>query len=342
MQYRLSTLLLIFFVVAASLSAFGLWGTWSAGVICFAALRLNRASTRGEGIVQSACILGAGFLFCGPVFLFGTVARNALRREWNWMSLHELYYAVDGYSAANKHYPPAQVTDKDGKPLRSWQVELLPYLSCDDLYQRMSQEEPWNSPHNARVLDVDVAAYVRPDANHGDDDHSTNYLAIIGPGTIWRAGGSLAEADIAENRSNTIIAVESADSGTHWAEPVAITVDEVLANMKNRSGSRIAAHDPYVVFALTADGQIHFLPTRMSLSSWRKILEGKADLAHDAIETNADAPDAVDVRVAENRSQPGDDVFVLSVVVWLFAAAWLFHRAMKSRKVTLPASAEAR
>jgi hypothetical protein len=342
MQYRLSTLLLIFFVVAASLAAFGVWGIWSAGLLCFAALRLNRASTLGGGIVQSACILGVGFLFCGPVFLMGTAARDALRREWNWMSLHELYYAIADYSAANKHYPPTYVADTDGKPLRSWQAELLPYLNRDDLYQQMRKDEPWNSPHNARLFDVDIAAYVRPDAKHADDDHSTNYLAIIGPGTIWRADGALAEADIAENRSNTIIAIETADSGKHWAEPVAIAVDEVLKNMKSGAGPRIAARDRNVVFVLTADGQIHFLPTKMSLNSWRKVLEGKADLAHEAIEANADAPDAVDVRVAGNRPQPGNTAFVLSVVVWLLSAAWLCYRAVKSRKVIPSASADTR
>ena len=41
---------------------------------------------------------------------------------------------------------------------------------------------------------------------------------------------------IAERSIKYDIAVEIADSGKHWAEPFALTVDEVLENMRTGKG----------------------------------------------------------------------------------------------------------
>src|SRR5262245_36550552 len=44
-------------------------------------------------------------------------------------------------------FPPAAI-HKEGKPLLSWRVALLPILGQKALYEKFRLEEPWDSPHN--------------------------------------------------------------------------------------------------------------------------------------------------------------------------------------------------
>jgi hypothetical protein len=333
MQYRLSTLFLIFFVVTASLAAFGLWGLWAAGVVCFAAYILNHAPTLRRGITSSLLILVIGLLCCGPLFFVALAARSALDREWYFGSLCRMRIAVQAYTEKNGHFPPAYLSDKNGRRLRSWLVELLPYLECETIYRQMNKDEPWNSPHNTQVLAQRIHAFTNPVQHPAADDYSTNYVAIIGPGTIWKAEGAKTDSDLPNGRANTIVAVETADSEKHWAEPFALTVDEVLENMRTGKGVRISTYDSSAVFVMTADGEIHILPTKLPLSFWRQILEGTANLDAYYSQVDPNAPDMFDVCVGRNRPKPGTVAFILSGFVWLSSAAWLFRGAVKSRKV---------
>ena len=40
-----------------------------------------------------------------------------------------------------------------GKPLLSWRVHLLPFLEENELYEQFKLDEPWDSPHNIKLLD---------------------------------------------------------------------------------------------------------------------------------------------------------------------------------------------
>ena len=48
---------------------------------------------------------------------------------------------------------PDAVRGKDGAPLYSWRVALLPYMEEDPLYRKFHRDEPWDSPHNRTLLD---------------------------------------------------------------------------------------------------------------------------------------------------------------------------------------------
>ena len=56
--------------------------------------------------------------------------------------------AMWNFESANKHLPPAAICDKNGKPLLSWRVAILPYLDENKLYKQFHLDEPWDSPHN--------------------------------------------------------------------------------------------------------------------------------------------------------------------------------------------------
>ena len=56
------------------------------------------------------------------------------------------------YHDVNNRFP-ADVLSKDGKPLLSWRVAILPQLGHQALYTEFHQDEPWDSPHNKALLE---------------------------------------------------------------------------------------------------------------------------------------------------------------------------------------------
>ena len=77
------------------------------------------------------------------------------------------------------------------------------------------------------------------------------------------------------NPSLTVMAVECVDSDKHWAEPYALTAEEVLERMKTGKGMRIGSAHPAVILVLFADGSVHPLRADMPISLWRKLLMGE-------------------------------------------------------------------
>ena len=59
-------------------------------------------------------------------------------------------------------FPPAYTTSKDGKPLLSWRVLILPYLEQEALYKEFHLDEPWDSPHNRTLIARMPAVYRCP------------------------------------------------------------------------------------------------------------------------------------------------------------------------------------
>lgn len=78
------------------------------------------------------------------------------------------------YHDVNKTLPPA-VHSKDGKPLLSWRVLVLPYIEEDKLYREFHLDEPWDSPHNKKLLSRMPAVLRSPLSNIADQGR-TVYL----------------------------------------------------------------------------------------------------------------------------------------------------------------------
>jgi RNA polymerase sigma factor (sigma-70 family) len=78
------------------------------------------------------------------------------------LNLKKLALAMHNYSDVYGHMPPPALTDKDGKALLSWRVELLPFLDQNELYQQFHREEPWDSPHNKKLLSKMPTVFAPP------------------------------------------------------------------------------------------------------------------------------------------------------------------------------------
>lgn len=276
-------------------------------------------------------------IICPGYFVLdgGFASREVAYRAVCSNQLKQIGLALQNYHDTHKHFPPANVCDKDGNPLFSWQVELMPELDHESGYGKLNKDEPWDSPQNARVLSkLEIYQFVCPKAKKSEKNHSSNYIAIIGPGTIWRKEEPVSKKDLKTAPSLTVAAIECVNSDKHWAEPYTLTVEEALERMKTGEGMRISTAHPHMINVLFADGHVQSLSVDMPISVWRKLLMGEVTSANELDRGGSDDPDdpsPVNLSVYKSPPKPGEGAFALSIVVWLISLALLFYRAWDSR-----------
>jgi prepilin-type processing-associated H-X9-DG protein len=343
MQFQLSTLFLVIFMVAASLALLGYcedqdFAVFLGFVLLFfnatvllAAVCVNRTRHLSLGVPSAMLILFFGVICSGLLLPAYSKAGNAAHRAMCVNNLKQIGLGLHNYHDAYGRFPPACIRDKHATPLYSWRVDFLPMFEYANIYDSLNRDEPRNSPQNAKVLNKSLPELIcRSDNNW--KDQSTNYVAIIGPGTAWRADGQVKLSDLPDRGSHTVAVVEVFDSGVHWAEPRDLTVDEALEGLRTGKGLRISSAHPGVINVLFADGTVRSLPSKMPISVWAKLFAGEIqDLDNIDRYIDASAPDMVDVSVYGSPRTPGKWLLILSIAVWLFSVVLLFRRAIKSR-----------
>lgn len=154
--------------------------------------------------------------------------REAANRSSSMNNMKMLGLALHNYEASNGRFPPAVVTDKDGKPLYSWRVLILPYIEQDAVYRAWKLDEPWDSPNNRRLSEVVIKAFCEPTEPPGN---STHYRVFHGNGAVFnvaKAGKTMAGgtriSEILDGTSNTIMIAQTRDA-VPWAAPDEISYD---------------------------------------------------------------------------------------------------------------------
>src|SRR5947209_3963892 len=66
------------------------------------------------------------------------------------------------HDARHNCFPPAAVFGKDGTPLLSWRVLLLPFIERQDLFDEFRLDEPWDGPHNLPLVIKMPGLYAAP------------------------------------------------------------------------------------------------------------------------------------------------------------------------------------
>src|SRR5262249_33685587 len=138
--------------------------------------------------------------------------------------------------------PPPAICSKDGKPLLSWRVAILPFIEQKALYDQFKLDEPWDSPPNLKLLDKMPKIYAPVGGVKTKAPHSTFYQAIVGPGAAWElrprpnaglfnAEGMRFPADFRDGTSNTILVVEGREA-VPWTKPEDVRYDPKKAPPK--------------------------------------------------------------------------------------------------------------
>jgi hypothetical protein len=152
--------------------------------------------------------------------------RQASARIQSGNNLKQIGLALHSYHDVNQTLPSPAIYSKDGKPLLSWRVAILPYLEQEDLYKQFKLDEPWDSPHNKALLSRMPKVYVHPMQDLVREPHATHYQVFVGKREhavrpIFTEGGpglTLAAITNADGCSQTWLAVEAAD-GIPWTKP---------------------------------------------------------------------------------------------------------------------------
>jgi hypothetical protein len=164
--------------------------------------------------------------------------------------LRKVYEAMEAYERKNHHLPAPAIYGKNGAPLLSWRVTLLPYLGEEQLYAKFKLDEPWDSPGNAKLADEIPMVYL---PLNGVNKASTHLQAFVGPGTLFEGRSGIRWDDVPDGRDKTILLVEAANP-VPWTKPSDLPY--VPGEHLPKLGS--IWRDGYHV--LFADGQVRFLP----------------------------------------------------------------------------------
>jgi Protein of unknown function (DUF1559) len=166
------------------------------------------------------------------------------------------------------------IRDRDGKPLLSIRVTILPCLLHDDLYRQFHLDEPWDSLHNLGLLERMPGTYRSPGAPPPQPS-MTYYRFITGRRTaLERDGLMLADA---KDRL-TVLMVEAGDA-VPWTKPEEWEYDPEkplppLGGVFNHGSwfSRLRGHLDGTNVVFVGSGEI-FLPRSTPEATWRGLIE---------------------------------------------------------------------
>jgi RNA polymerase sigma factor (sigma-70 family) len=161
--------------------------------------------------------------------------------------------------------PPAMPGARTGgKALLSWRVAILPYLDQNELYKQFHLNEPWDSPHNIKLLPKMPKVFAAPGIKT-KAPYSTYYQVFVGKGTVFEKYRGIRLPDIFDGTSNTILIVE-AGCAVPWTKPADLhyAADEPLPELGGIFDD--------VIHAAFADGAVHTLLRNCDQDTLRKAI----------------------------------------------------------------------
>ncbi len=232
------------------------------GALGLGDIKRSMGRVKGSGMATTGIVFGAiGSSLTMIAVLIALLipavqaAREAARRSQCVNNLKQIGLAMHNYLSVNDTFPPAALTDANGRPLLSWRVAILPYIEQTSLYSQFHLDEPWDSPNNLPLARQMPRLYLCPSHPLGGlpDTNQTSYRVLVGPQTIFPGGNQAVKiSDVTDGTSNTLLVGET-QSTVVWTAPDDLTMDPsqpMLGFSSNHSGG---------FNALFADGSVRFL-----------------------------------------------------------------------------------
>lgn len=220
------------------------------------------ASTKDGVQIQSQGTLPMGAMGLAallPAVGVRTVAaRQAAGQAQAMNNLKQIGLAMHNHLSASKAFPAAFNTGKDGKPLLSWRVMILPYLEENDLFQQFHLDEPWDSEHNKALIEKMPKVYAAPGSKVADE-FKTVYLTPRGEKTAFPGEKAVRIREITDGTSKTLMAVEASDDkAVIWTKP-----DDYEINDKDPTAGLVGLRRGNFL-ALFCDGSVQAIPENVA------------------------------------------------------------------------------
>jgi Protein of unknown function (DUF1559) len=176
--------------------------------------------------------------------------------------LHEIALAIINYSDGNRGMPPPAIYSDDGKPLLSWRVLILPYIQQDNRFRQFRLNEPWDSPHNLKLLD-DMPSIYAPTSSVEAPPHHTFFRVFVGKGAAFEGSQRLRyPEDFLDGTSKAILVVDA-------AEPVPWTKPDELAYSPDQPLPKVGGLFRDVFLVVMADTSVKTVSKKVSEATLR-------------------------------------------------------------------------
>jgi hypothetical protein len=241
------------------LAAGGLKGNPETAPLADAIGQMNPA-VEEDRVILSADLQKAAALVGVPV----RQARESARQSQCLNNLKQIGLAMHNYHSKHDSFPPAFTASKEGKPLLSWRVLILPYLEQEELYKQFHLDEAWDSPHNKTLISKMPAFYACPSGKQTTlSNGKTSYLTARGPATAFPGSTGIKFQDITDGLSNTIMVVDANDeAAVIWTMPDDWTMPEPF-NTKGLFG-----HHPGRTEVGICDGSVRGVKMTLDPKTW--------------------------------------------------------------------------
>jgi prepilin-type processing-associated H-X9-DG protein len=143
--------------------------------------------------------------------------RNSGSRALCINNLKQIELALFNYESAHGFFPPRVHRDRQGRPLLSWRVLILPYLDQYELFLRFHLDETWDSPHNRDLIGSMPSIFACPTQANWIRNQ-TVYQVLDGPGTFLDSSGPTRLSQLSDGPGQTIAIVES-PVPVPWSSP---------------------------------------------------------------------------------------------------------------------------
>ena len=189
------------------------------------------------------------------VWLSGAInqAREAARATTCRGNFSQIQIAFLNYHETYGSFPPAYLTDDDGKPMHSWRVLILPFIDQIDVYEKYDFNEPWDGLNNRQLANsINNMRFRCPSSSLDKNSPLTEYVVIVGPQTAFPGSRSTSLNDMTDGPENSITLVEITNSDIHWMEPRDLSFEEMSFVVNDPSKPSISSphwRGPAVVFA---------------------------------------------------------------------------------------------
>lgn len=201
------------------------------------------------------------------LFLAGvTKVRGAAQGMQSQNNMKQILLAFHNLHSAYGTFPAQAITAKDGKPLLSWRVTILPYVEQEELYKKFKLNEPWDSENN-KPLVQSMPKLFSPEGEKLEPGMTT-YLVPSGKDTMFPAGPKgLDISKIFDGTSNTMALIQvPANRAVIWTKP-----DDWEADPKVSFEALMKGFDKKMVIGF-ADGHIQTIKLPVKEATLRGLI----------------------------------------------------------------------
>jgi hypothetical protein len=206
------------------------------------------------GLVLCVGVLGLFYALLTPAI---GKAKAAAGKSQSNNNMKQIILALHNYHDTQMSFPPAYVTDANGKPLYSWRVLILPYMERGDLYDQFDKTKSWDDPANAAISEMMIEEFRSP-SDPNVSESGASYFCLVGANTMLPPDKGRKIAEVRDGLSNTIILLELKDVPGSWAAPIDPHIDQVQPVVGDGANQLHPAQGDGILVGL-ADGSVRYV-----------------------------------------------------------------------------------